>query len=230
MTTPNIDTPIVKSRQEQIKEAIATILNLELTNQRDIVRVTGDDTGTRLETFWNGDDALNIFIDRGVTLDDTELNGIVLNYAQEQFEPGSVTSKKGSARYQIAVMVRSKSTDSVAGDVDANRTAQRISKMIRAILMSQYYRTLGFTAGTVVERVEVGEIAPEVLKDENSEYLTAYVMQMEVRYIEPEIGGAPVNLERITTIFGNSGRFMVVRSYTGDVYPDPAPEEPEGEG
>lgn len=230
MTTPYIDTPIVKSRQEQIKESIATILNLELTGQRDITRITGDDTGDRLETFWNGADALNLFIDRGVTLDDTELNGIVVNYAQESFEPGSVTSKKATARYQVAVIVKAKSTDSVSGDVDANITGQRISKMIRAILMSQYYRTLGYTAGTVVEGVGVGEISVEVLKDENSEYLTAYIMQIEVRYVEPEIGKAPVVLERLTTTFGFNGRFLVVRSYTGDVYPDPEPEDPEDEG
>jgi len=230
--TAYLTAPIAKTRQEQIKEQIALILSTELAYQKDVSRSTGDDTGEILADFWNGDSELNIFLDRGVVLDEKEMPAIVVNCQTAQWEPGSVASKNATGRYMVAVLTRSAATDTADGDALAAVMAQRIGGMCRAILMAQQYKTLGYTPGTVVGGVQIGEM--EIMtprNEENSGGVTAAILSVEVRYIDTEIVGAPVTLERLVSFVGTDGRYKAVRVYSGAPY-DPAedlPEEPEPE-
>lgn len=228
--TAVLTAPIAKTRQEQVKERIALILSEELAYQKTVVRPEGDDTGDYITDFWNGDNALNLFLDRGVVLDENEMPGIIVNCQSANWESGSVANKQATGRYMVAVLTRAAATDSNEGDARAAVMAQRIGGMCRAILMAQQYKTLGYTPGTLVGGVKIGEMETiQPTKEENAGGVTAAILSVEVQYIETEIVGAPVVLERLASYVGTDGRYKAVRVYSGAPY-DPVedlPEEPE---
>lgn len=142
-----INVVIPKTGIEILKPQIALIILQELNNQKTIA--TGDYLEA-LESFYSSNGNLNIFVDRYHALNENELNAIVITATRESTANGSIGGKHiVTSEFTIDVIGQAKGNSNIYGDVKNNQILNRISGVIKQILLAGEYSSLGLTPGTI---------------------------------------------------------------------------------
>jgi hypothetical protein len=200
-----ITAPIPIQAFELIRNRIGEILIEELSNQ---VSVYSDQTL-----------ALNVYIERSVPLDKTELPAINVNFAGGPLDSKNIKDGSNSYAYNIDVYTSAKATDLQSGDEKSAIACQRIIGACRSIILNPVYKTLGFATGAnaFISRVTAREISvldPAAGKqDADSTHMERLVIIVSCTEIESLI--IPSNIDgydaRVTIDNGSFGY-----KYTGN--------------
>lgn len=198
-----IETVISNTGLATVRDKLAYIITTELTNQRSLA------TGTykeQLDTFWNADNELNIFVDRNIPLDPSELNGIVIVPVRETNENGSQVRTQVTSEFNIFFPGESNEENP---DTDINKTLERISGVVKNILNSGIYVTLGFNPGFIASR-KVTERSFFIPVSNDSQSLNGVTLTVMVEYDEQHYLKNPVELLGNTT---TTGRYKIITDY-----------------
>ena len=136
-----ITEPIPYQSFEIIRDRLAEIINDELQNQIALGYLTEFDS-------------INVFLERWVNLDVTEMPCVVINMAPADFENMKPLDLTGNYFFNIDCYANAAATESTYGDDEATFKVHRILGMVRAIVMSPHYITLGFERG-FISRVQI---------------------------------------------------------------------------
>lgn len=168
--TAIIENSIPQQAFEIIRDKIALILGEELASQ-----------ATKLGTT---DYNPTIFVERTVTIDDTELPVINVCVASGSYDNEHVGQSDGTYSYSIDIYASAKSTSSEDGDKLAGIKLHRIIGLVRAILKDKKYRTLGFD-NPFIKRVTVVnfDIADNIIRKDT---MNAIMGRVEFRVEVPE--------------------------------------------
>ncbi len=198
-----IDVVIGNTGLATVRDKLAYIITTELTNQRSLATGTYK---TQLDTFWNANNELNIFVDRNIPLDPSELNGIVIAPVKETNDNGSQVRTQVTAEFNIFFPGESNEENP---DTDINKTLERISGVVKNILNSGVYVTLGFNQGFIASR-KVTERSFFIPISNDSQSLNGVTLTVMVEYDEQHYLKNPVELLGNTT---TTGRYKIITDY-----------------
>lgn len=120
---------ILQQLFEYIRTRILQILVSELEGQ---FILTGD-----------YDLQLNVFIERSNPLDKTEIDAIVISFAQGTYGNKNQGSVDGTYQYHVDCFTSAKSSLNISGDTAAQLKLHKIIGVVRSILEDPIYKTLG---------------------------------------------------------------------------------------
>lgn len=171
---PKIETAISPQNYELIRDRIADILIDEIEGQKAI----------------GNDIKLNkMFIENHLPIDHTNLPAIVVSFGKAGYQNRSQISVEGNYDFYIDVISKGVANDDVNGDTRAAKNVQKIMGIIRTVLQSPMYNTLGFdkpficttsiteiTFGTVQEKdeknIQMGRMTFNVIVPEGLKFIT----------------------------------------------------------
>lgn len=186
-----------------VRDKLAYIITTELTNQRSLA---SGDYKTQLDSFWNANDELNIFVDRNIPLDPSELNGIIIVPVRETNDNGSQARTQVTAEFNIFFPGESNEENP---DTYINKTLERVSGVVKNILNSGVYVTLGFNPGFIASR-KVTERSFFIPISNDSQSLNGVALTVMVEYDEQHYLKNPVELLGNTT---TTGRYTIITDY-----------------
>lgn len=175
---PKIVSLIPPQRYELIRDRIADILIDEIQGQIDL----GADIDSNLIGA--------LYTEKHIPVDLIQLPCIVVTIAEGRFTNKSQRSVDGNYNYYIDVITSSKSNKDSDGDELASRKVQRIAGIVRTILESPVYNTLGFTR-PFLSNLGISEIAFGTPQDRDEPNIQVARLTLAVRvpegveYIEP---------------------------------------------
>ena len=206
--TARIASLIQPSALSLLTRRLMDVLSLEITNQKELAQ-NGNETETQkaiASFFCNG--VLNLFSYKFQNFDLSELNAICVNPQRETVEAHSTVRSQTSATFNITLF--GVSTAEVS-DHDVFVKLERMSGIIRSILESGQYLTLGLQPGTI-GRTNVGGrqfYYPNGV--ENAEALNIANIEYTVWYDEERLRATPL------TFFGDTlaadGRYALITDY-----------------
>jgi len=120
---------IPESNLEKVRDLIGALLAIEFTHQNTI----------------DPDDIISVkfFTERRVSVDHTECPAVSISFDKVEYGGKYMDGVTGEYIYLINVFAVSPTTDSATGDYLASKQVHRIMRMIRTILESPGYETLG---------------------------------------------------------------------------------------
>lgn len=143
--------PIAPQRFEFIRDRTMAILMSEFEQQ---FILTGDYS---LQ--------LNFFVERSNSLDEDELDAIIVSLAHGDYSNKNQGSVDGAYMYHIDHYTKSKSSLGIAGDTAAQIKLQKFMGITRAILEDPVYKTLGvvppFIMGSWVSEFDIAPPKPQ---------------------------------------------------------------------
>lgn len=116
---------------EVVRDRIAEILIDEFTNQHTLTNDESID--------------INVFVERSVAFNHTELPAINISVARGQYDNKSAPNSPGTYIYNIDCHHYANSTEENEGDSLASVRMQRLLGICRAVLENPAYNKLGFT-------------------------------------------------------------------------------------
>jgi hypothetical protein len=175
---------------ELIRDAIGVILATELANQQTLIE---DDGGEFT--------APEVWVDRYVTLDKTELPAVVVTYGNGEYANQTQIVTEGTYTYFIDTYCNAETEDDTDGYRLSMAKVDRIMGMIRYILSSPFYKTLGFQAGFILNRTiqSMGVFSKQDVQDALSDGVGRLVFT--VRVTELQSGQPIADFDGIDTIF-----------------------------
>ena len=184
------------------------ILFLEIGNQKTLAQNSNDGkTQKAISSFYyNGE--LNLFDYKFQNFDLSELNAICVNPQRETVESHSTVRSQVSANFAITLF--GKSTEKIS-DHDVCEKLERMSGIVRSILESGQYLTLGLPGG-VISRTNVGGrqfYYPNGV--ENAEALNIVNIEYTVWYDEARLRAVP--LEFLGDTLAANGRYTLISDY-----------------
>lgn len=207
-TTARITSLIQPSALSLLTRQLMDVLLWEITNQKELAQ-NGNETETQkaiASFFCNG--VLNLFSYKFQNFDLSELNAICVNPQRETVESHSTVRSQVSATFNITLF--GSSTAGIS-DHDVFEKLERVSGIIRAILESGQYLTLGLPAG-IVGRTNVGGrqfYYPNGV--ENAEALNIANIEYTVWYDEERLRAVP--LEFLGDTLRADGRYTLITDY-----------------
>ena len=179
---------------------IMSKLNLEIPEQAyELIRdqigvIITDELRNQFVTFGDPDlDIQNIFSERFVNFDKTELPAINIIYSGGSYDNQDSLTVDGHYTYNIDVEVSNKTTDLSRGDVASRRKLHKILGKIRAIIMSPYYQTLGFQMPFIGNR-KFNNMQIDTTTIQQDGINSAFGrLTLEVRVVEEAQGITPIN-------------------------------------
>lgn len=177
-------------RFETIRDKIALVLAEELANQQ--VLVEGDGGEFTAPTVWT---------DRYVPFDKTELPALVVSFGLGEYSNQTQISAEGVYSYFIDVYANAENEEDTDGYKLSNAKMARIMGMVRYILTSPAYKTLGLPAGYILNRQpqNIGVYTAKDVQDALSDSVGRMVFN--VRAVENQDGDPVINLEGMDTTF-----------------------------
>lgn len=126
---------IGESNFEKTIVAISSILDFEITNQKNLDENFTED--------------VNFYLERSTPLNEGE--EIVINVFLESIEPTSKTqlTVQNDVNINIDIYVVSVEKQGLSGDVNSSTKLNKIIKLIMLILLNNEYKTLGFEPGFI---------------------------------------------------------------------------------
>lgn len=129
-------TEIIPSQEfELVRDRVAEILIDELANQAALS--------------YDEDLEVNVFVERSIPFDKTELPAINVSLAQGEFDNKKAPNLDGNYIYNIDVHTSAKSNEEDQGDSRASVKLHKILGKCRAIIENPIYRTLGFNKPSI---------------------------------------------------------------------------------
>lgn len=187
MTLSLIGTPAIKT----VRDTIAVILSTEIAAQR--LLATGE-YKTILDSFYNAQDSLNIFVARAKPLDAEEKNAIVITTEEEFVESWTYGKQKATGKFSIDIVVSSKSTVLNDGANEAENYLLQMYHTISQILMSQKYYRLGFDPNEISRRKITSMNQYDLQGENQSDYVRGALIKFEVDYNKDLISSMPLTL------------------------------------
>lgn len=206
--TARITSLIQPSALSLLTRQLMNVLLLEITNQKELAQ-NGNETETQkaiASFFCNG--VLNLFSYKFQNFDLSELNAICVNPQRETVESHSTVRSQVSATFNITLF--GGSTAEVS-DHDVFVKLERMSGIIRSILESGQYLTLGLPTG-IISRTNVGGrqfYYPNGA--ENAEALNIANIEYTVWYDEERLRAVP--LEFFGDTLRADGRYTLITDY-----------------
>lgn len=207
--TARIASLIQPSALSILTHQLLEVLLLEINNQKILAANDSNAKETQkaiASFYYNGN--LNLFSYRFQNLDSSELNAICVNPQRESTESHSTVRSQASATFNITLFGASKEKVS---DHDVFAKLERMSGIIRSILESGQYLTLGLQPG-IIGRTNVGGrqfYYPNGA--ENAEALNIANIEYTVWYDEARLRAIPL------TFLGDTltadGRYTLVTDY-----------------
>lgn len=155
-----------------------------------------------------------VHVDRSVTFDHTELPAVNVFLDGGTYDNETIEKQDGSYSYNIDIYTASKTSQNVSGDKNSLRNLQRLCGIIRAILQSPHYLTLGFSRPSVsVRSVKSIQIQDPRLNQDALNTMYGRII-LDVRFIEmaeqfkPVVSGGSDTEVRLEE--GDKGFFYVV--------------------
>ncbi len=211
---------------EVVRDAVAAILYNELNEQLALAIAAPDSVyEALLRSFFDQQpdttDELNLFVERFVRFNITELNAINLFWDRSLLSKGTqISNQESNTKIIIEVIVAHKGTDDIRGDSLASLNLQKMLGVIRSIIMHGNYITLGF-ARPFIERRWVNDLN-NFRPQENENRVTvdniiSGSVSLNVEFKEKNLGVAVEQLEEnYTKIDADTGRFKIE---TEDLHP-----------
>lgn len=206
--TARITSLIQPSALSLLTRQLMDVLLWEISNQKELAQ-NGNETETQkaiASFFCNG--VLNLFSYKFQNFDLSELNAICVNPQRETVEAHSTVRSQVSATFNITLF--GGSTAEVS-DHDVFVKLERMSGIIRSILESGQYLTLGLQPG-IISRTNVGGrqfYYPNGV--ENAEALNIANIEYTVWYDEERLRAVP--LEFLGDTLRADGRFTLITDY-----------------
>ena len=206
--TARIASLIQPSALSLLTRRLMDVLSLEITNQKELAQ-NGNETETQkaiASFFCNG--VLNLFSYKFQNFDLSELNAICVNPQRETVEAHSTVRSQTSATFNITLF--GASTAEVS-DHDVFVKLERMSGIIRSILESGQYLTLGLQPGTI-GRTNVGGrqfYYPNGV--ENAEALNIVNIEYTIWYDEARLRAVP--LKFLGDTLRADGRYTLISDY-----------------
>lgn len=205
--TARIASLIQPSALSILTHQLLEVLLLEITNQKTLAQNNDSKTQKAIASFFcNG--VLNLFSYKFQNFDLSELNAICVNPQRETVESHSTVRSQVSATFNITLFGGSTAEIS---DHDVFEKLERMSGIVRAILESGQYLTLGLPAG-IISRTNVGGrqfYYPNGV--ENAEALNIVNIEYTVYYDEARLRAEPL------TFLGDTlradGRYTLISDY-----------------
>lgn len=213
-----IDTYIMPMVAELVRDQIALIISTELPGLKAlaeslIITEPGSPQGEQAQKdLDNGiyDIIDNIFIEKGTHFQDTEMPGLNIYFGRSDFsgsQGDTVHKQKANTSYIIEVHEREKHEQAADvikyGDEKSARNTARILGILRGILMSGQYVTLGGTFKKIVWRRRVTSLdvfQPDYQESDGRHGIVGMLnILVEFEEIGPEISGE-ILLSAITDI------------------------------
>lgn len=139
-----IDSLITEQGFELVNTKLGVILFEELTNQKD--------------TFNAFENDCTVFVGRQEPYDKSEDVVINVSFDSANFSGKTQNDVQGSDTYFIDIYCQGISSSEMSSSVQADKLGLRFAGLVRAILSSTKYKTLGFPAGliggTMVESIQ----------------------------------------------------------------------------
>lgn len=180
-----ISTEIQPQRFELIRDKIAEILAIELTEQNTI---TGNDLYLA-----------DIWLERFIPFDKTELPAIDIFFQNADYDENTPVASKGANSYIIEVITAAKHTDILDGDKAANMQTQRLLGVIRTILQHPVYYKLDFTQNFIYQTQVESLRMSEPRKEQDGTHTTTGQLLFTVNAEEYNKEMATSTGDRITT-------------------------------
>lgn len=174
---PLINSTIETQAFELIRDRIADILIDEIQGQADL----GNDIGLK-----------SLYTERHVPVDHVKLPAIAISMDRVSYDNKSRKSVDGEYTYFIDVIDKSATTATEHGDTKASKRIQKIVGIIRMILYSPVYETLGFEK-PFISRHAITEISFGTFQDKDQENVQmariSFVVRAAegVKFIEPTL-------------------------------------------
>lgn len=206
--TAKITSLIQPSALSLLTHQLMDVLLLEITNQKELAQ-NGNETETQkaiASFFCNG--VLNLFSYKFQNFDLSELNAICVNPQRETVEAHSTVRSQVSATFNITLF--GGSTAEVS-DHDVFVKLERMSGIIRSILESGQYLTLGLQPG-IIGRTNVGGrqfYYPNGV--ENAEALNITNIEYTVWYDEERLRATPLTF--LGDTLAADGRYTLITDY-----------------
>lgn len=211
---------------EIVRDAVASILYTELNEQLALAIAAPDPVyEALLRSFFDQQpdttDELNLFVERFVRFDVTELNNINLYWDRSFLGKGTqITNQKSNARIIIDVNVHHKGTEDDRGDKKASLVLQKMIGVIRSIIMHGNYVTLGFARPFIERRwiEDMNNFRPQENENRvNIDNIITGNLALSVEFKEKNLGVAVEELEEnYSKIDADTGKFKIE---TEDLYP-----------
>lgn len=180
---------------ELIRDRIAEILIEELEGQ--------------VINFYRDDLSCEIFVERNVPIDKTELSVINVSFAGGSLQQENIKDGMFQYTYNVDVYTNSKTNALNTADNRAAVKGQKLIGACRSILKNPVYKTLAFAPGEFVSRVSISQtsIADTRAQDANADYMGRLTVLINATEITSYIN--PRNIDGYTTVYkisdGNKG-------------------------
>lgn len=207
--TAKITSLIQPSAFSILTHQLLEVLLLEINNQKILAANDSNakETQKAIASFYcNGN--LNLFSYRFQNFDLSELNAICVNPQRETDEAHSTVRSQASANFAITLF--GKSTEKIS-DHDVCEKLERMSGIIRTIIESGQYLTLGLPVG-IISRTNVGGrqfYYPHGV--ENAEALNIVNIDYTVYYDEARLRAEP--LKFLGDTLRADGRYALISDY-----------------
>lgn len=211
---------------EIVRDAVASILYTELNEQLALAVAAPDPIyEALLRSFFDqqkdATDELNLFVERFVRFDITELNNINLYWDRSLLGKGTqITNQESNTRIIIDVNVHHKGTEDDRGDKKASLVLQKMIGVIRSIIMHGNYVTLGFARPFIERRwiEDLNNYRPQENENRvNIDNIITGNLALSVEFKEKNLGVAVEELEEnYSKIDADTGKFKIE---TEDLYP-----------
>ncbi len=139
-----IDLDIPEQNFELIRDAVASILTVELANQF---------ARTANPLFEAG-----VWLERFIPFDKEELPAIKVFYVSSSYKNNTFGNSKGECKIHIEVTTNAKDSASESGDKTASKNCQFLMGKIRYILSNPLYLRLGFSVPGFIEGREITDM------------------------------------------------------------------------
>lgn len=207
-TTARITSLIQPSALSLLTRQLMDVLLLEITNQKELAQ-NGNETETQkaIASFFCNS-VLNLFSYKFQNFDLSELNAICVNPQRETVEAHSTVRSQVSATFNITLF--GGSTAEVS-DHDVFVKLERMSGIIRSILESGQYLTLGLPTGIISRTNVAGRQFYYPNGVENAETLNIANIEYTVWYDEERLRAVP--LEFLGDTLRADGRYTLITDY-----------------
>ncbi|MGB0881421.1 MAG: hypothetical protein ACPGSO_00600 [Vicingaceae bacterium] len=167
-----INKEIQEQSFELIRDRIAEILSIEITNQYNL--------------FNNEDLNLKVWLERNTPFNHSELPSINVSLSEGIFDQNTTTRSDGTYTYFIDVYHKGKTDENESGYLKSNRSNQRVLGVVRYILEDPQYKRLGFAPGFIGGRNVRNFQISEPTNSQDSTSITMSRIVFEVRSTEVE--------------------------------------------
>ena len=166
-----ITEPIPKQGFEIVGEQLGAILKIELEGQR---------------TLKNMQDVFDVYSERTSPYDKGE--GTMVNVLLDggEFDVHNPSGQQGKTRFNVDVYAAGRSNPDKRGDAVSIKLVQSYIGMIRYILSSTKYKTLGLPPGTIGGTYVTGHQVYDIDNNQDASYVRMMRLTYEVRIYETQ--------------------------------------------